>query len=267
MEQLSLDMALKPAEHLTPVEQRGDVYVKRDDLYSAAGAPGGKARTCLRLQRAGSPEAALVTAGSRGSPQVHIVALVANHASVPCRVHVPAAKGSYPELDAARELGAEVIEHRPGYNSVIKGRARMDAETTGATHIPFGMECWEAVEETAAQAYNLPYRANRIVVPVGSGMSLAGVLMGLRYYFINPVPVLGVVVGANPTKRLDKYAPWWRHMCELVPAGTDYARPAEQTNWWGIELDPHYEAKAAPFVRPGDLFWCVGIRPRLGGSE
>lgn len=28
----------------------------------------------------------------------------------------------------------------------------------------------------------------------------------------------------------------------------------------GVRLDPIYEAKCVPFLLPGDLFWCVGIR-------
>lgn len=250
---------------LTPVEKTdAGVVVKRDDLYDAYRAPGGKARTCLRIATE-HPGKALVTAGSRGSPQVHIVALVANGLGVPCRVHVPAAKESYPELEAARELGAEVIEHRPGHNSVIKARARQDAEATGAAHIPFGMECHQAVQETAAQCANIPADCGQVVVPVGSGMSLAGILVGLwqlrRPWFPR---VLGVTVGARPHKRLDKYAPGWQRYCTLVPPAHGYQQPARATDFWGIELDPYYEAKAAPYARPGDLFWVVGIRPRLG---
>lgn len=258
-----------PAEYLTLVMGTdAGVWLKRDDLYTVAGAPGGKARTCMRLARQGPPGAALVTAGSRGSPQVHIVALVAASLGRECRVHVPAAKASYPELDAARELGAQVIEHRPGYNSLIASRARQDAEVTGAVHIPFGMQCREAVEETAAQCANIPAQARRVVVPVGSGMSLAGVLRGLRSSNLNRyTPVLGVVVGADPRKRLDKWASGWRNRCTLVSAGTEYTRTAARTRWWGVELDPYYEAKAAPFVRYGDLFWLVGIRPRLAEDK
>ena len=250
-------------EDYTPVHKmEGGVWVKRDDLYGAYGAPGGKARTCLRIAMAHRGKT-LVTAGSRGSPQVHIVALIAKGLGVACRVHVPAAKQSYPELELARELGAEVVEHRPGYNSVIAARAKADAINTGAAHIPFGMECVEAVEETAGQCGNLPVHAARIVVPVGSGMSLAGIIRGVAAKFLAPIPILGVVVGASPTKRLDKYAPHWRNYCTLVRPQEGYSMPAKHTSWWGIELDPHYEAKAAPFVKPGDLFWVVGIRPRL----
>ena len=70
----------------TPIESSGGYYFKRDDLYRVAGVSGGKARTCWGLAQ-GAP--GLVTAGSRHSPQVNIVAHIAQELGVPCRVHVP----------------------------------------------------------------------------------------------------------------------------------------------------------------------------------
>jgi len=49
-------------------------------------------------------------------------------------------------------------------------------------------------------------KARRIVVPVGSGLSLAGVLIGLQFIG-RVVPVLGVVVGRDPARLLNKFAP------------------------------------------------------------
>jgi len=74
-------------------------------------------------------------------------------------------------------------------------------------------------------------------------------------------PVLGGVVGADPEKRFDKWAPdGWRNMIELISSGLDYHASAMLTKWDGVRLDPIYEAKRVPFLLPGDLFWCVGIR-------
>ena len=121
------------------------------------------------------------------------------------------------------------------------------------------MECREAVEETAGQVVGLPEGIKRIVAPVGSGMSLAGILTGLKRAGL-AIPVLGVVVGADPVKRLDRYAPkGWRSMAELVPAGVDY-HAAVRAEVGGVILDAHYEAKCARFLKAGDLLWIVGIR-------
>ena len=154
--------------------------------------------------------------------------------------------------------GAEIEQHKPGYNSVIIKRARDDAAQRGWREIPFGMECVEAVQQTAQQVGNLPRNIERIVVPVGSGMSLAGILTGLCNSG-RSIPVLGVKVGADPTKRLDKYAPPnWRELSEIVDSGVPYARKVQVD--FPIKLDPIYEAKCVKFLRPGDLLWVVGIR-------
>jgi 1-aminocyclopropane-1-carboxylate deaminase/D-cysteine desulfhydrase-like pyridoxal-dependent ACC family enzyme len=236
----------------------GDILLKRDDLFEVAGVRGGKVRSCWSLSQ-GAP--GLITAGSRASPQVNIVAHIAKQLGVPCRVHVPSGALA-PEVAAARDAGAEVIQHRPGYNSVIVARAREDAERTGWREIPFGMECGEAVRATASQVAGLPWgQFGRIVVPVGSGMSLAGVLHGLVARGAGIPPVLGVVVGADPLKRLDAYAPaFWRDLVTLVPSGLDYHDEAPKRMLGGVALDPIYEAKCLPFLRPGDLLWVVGIR-------
>jgi 1-aminocyclopropane-1-carboxylate deaminase/D-cysteine desulfhydrase-like pyridoxal-dependent ACC family enzyme len=100
----------------------------------------------------------------------------------------------------------------------------------------------------------------RIVVPVGSGMSLCGILAGLEAERLD-IPVLGVIVGADPTKRLDRYAPMWRFATnlELVESGVPYDTAIEAT-LGGVRLDPIYEAKCVRFMRPGDMLWVVGIR-------
>lgn len=244
-------------EAATPIEQHGRQWVKRDDLFVAGGARGGKVRACLALAKGA---AGLVTAGSRSSPQCYIVAKIAAALGIPCRVHCPSGKLG-PELLGAQDAGAEVIQHQAGHNNVIVARAREDAKARGWREIPFGMECREAVEQTRHQVRELPEGVKRIVIPVGSGMSLCGVLWGLRDAGIS-IPVLGVVVGANPMKRMETYAPpGWKEMCKLVPSGTDYHKPAARVKLEsGLVLDPHYEAKCLPKLLDGDLLWVVGIR-------
>ncbi len=252
----------------TPVERHGKVWLKRDDLFEVAGAHGGKARAAWALIGAcDPPPLGLVTAGSRYSPQVVYVARMAARLGLPCRAHVPAGADT-PELAMARAAGAVLVPQRPGYNSVIVARARQDAEARrGWLHIPFGMEFAMDTAATAAQVGNLPADLQRLVMVVGSGMSLSGVLQGLERREFR-VPVLGVVVGADPTRRLDHYAPpFWRQMVDLVPAGVPYQKTIA-ARVGGVLLDPHYEAKCAAFLRPEDLLWVVGISPAHdGGNE
>ena len=76
-------------EGLTPIETHGGHLVKRDDLFSIGGVNGGKVRTCWHLAQGAK---GLVTAGSRQSPQVNIVAHIAKKLNIPSRVHMPRGK-------------------------------------------------------------------------------------------------------------------------------------------------------------------------------
>jgi hypothetical protein len=145
---------------------------------------------------------------------------------------------------------------------VIAARARDDAEALGWGHIPFGMEHPEAVVQTAAQVASvlqLDPLPVRIVVPVGSGMSAAGIVTGLRQLDL-AIPVLGVVVGARPDRRLDRYAPGWYERLQLVPAGQPYGSPAPYPQLGDLALDAYYEGKCVAWLRADDLFWVVGRR-------
>lgn len=250
--------------YLTPVEKHGHIWVKRDDLYEVAGVRGGKVRTCLALgQRARDRRSEyLITASARTSPQAVIVARIARHLGLSARCHMP--NGSHTDMmTLAESSGAEIIQHKAGYNSVITYQAREDAEAHhGHGLIPFGMECWEAVNQTKQQVANIPPDTKRIVVAVGSAMSTAGILHGLYDYGFSDTRVLGITVGANPTRRLEKYAPYgWRRKLQLLDSGIRYHDSAEFTVFDDIALDPYYEAKCLPFLKAGDLFWIVGIRP------
>ena len=241
---------------LTPVEKRKWLYFKRDDYFCIDGARGGKVRTCWNLAQGAE---GVVTAGSRMSPQINIVSKIASVLNIPSVAHTPQGKLS-PELLIAEERGTEIIQHKGGYNNVIISRAGKYAKENNYTEIPFGMECTEAVHATAKQVKNIPDDVKRIVMPVGSGMSLAGVLTGLKKYNKN-IPVLGVVVGAVPDKRLNKYAPDdWYEMVTLVDAGMDYHKSPVIQNIMDVHLDSIYESKCISFLRKGDLLWVVGIR-------
>jgi 1-aminocyclopropane-1-carboxylate deaminase/D-cysteine desulfhydrase-like pyridoxal-dependent ACC family enzyme len=251
------------ASALTPVQKVGQYWVKRDDTFNIMGSRGGKVRACQTIVEnalAKGEIIGLITAGSRQSPQVNIVATLAKKYNLQARCHVPQGADT-PELIAAAEAGAEIIRHKAGYNNVIVARAREDAQANpNWLEIPFGMEHQAIIAATASQTANLPDGISRIVVPVGSGMALAGILTGLQKAGIE-IPVLGVQVGADPTDRLDKYAPKnWRNMVTIIQSDLDYHTPAERTQFFGITLDPIYEAKTLPYLQTGDLLWIVGRR-------
>lgn len=252
---------------LTPVcEVAPRIWLKRDEVFTYTdGAVGSKARIVAELAEGA---AGLVTAGGTESAQIGVVARIARAMGIPCRLHVPATKEPSAVILAAEALGAEIIGHMPGHSSVIRRRAIDDAAARAADGwrlIPMLLEDTAAITPAMkAQVANIPTECQRLVVAVGGGMTLAAILHGLREAARADLPVLGVYVGSDPTKRLDAYAPaGWQEQVTLVAYGTPYHQPAEQTVWWNgdVPLDAFYEAKAAEFVQPGDCLWVIGYEP------
>ena len=249
---------------ITPIEKYGCIYLKRDDLFMAAGAVGAKARSCFFLIQQSQLNGynGITTAGSRSSPQINICAQIAKRLKMRFVAHAPMGELSEELLDA-KENGAEIIQHKAGYNNVIIARCRDYAKEHNLYEVPFGMKTFAAVTQTKNQVVNIPSDIKRIVIVVGSGMNLCGLLHGLKENKLN-IPVVGVVVGASPVKTLDAYAPTnWSRMVTLVNAGVDYHHKEEKNEMFGVVFDPIYEAKCFKFLQDGDLFWVVGIRKTL----
>ena len=250
---------------LTPIETHNGFLVKRDDSYEVAGIRGGKGRICWELSEG---QKGLVVSGSRQSLLVNIAAHVAEKRGIHCRGHVPTGLLT-PELEDAVEHGIELVKHKMGYPNVLMSNGKKDAEARGWREIPFGLECWELVADVSKQVRNIPKEAKRIVVPVGSGMTLSGILTGLVEQK-RKTKVLGVIVGGGKDhekfspvleRRMNKFSPPnWKTMVEFVHSGVPYATEAKQVMLGDLQLDSVYEAKCLPHLKKGDLLWVVGIR-------
>ena len=249
---------------ITPVETHGGFYVKREDAWSWAGASGAKSRAMFT---AAQDAAGIITAGSRNSAQIERGALVAKALGIPCRIHTGFGKDT-PELATARRAGAEILQAKPARLTVIKKRFTDDAEDHPDWAVfPFGMDHPTYLQQVAEQTKNIPEDTQRVVVPYGSGMTLAAVLNGLADHGREKLPVLAVSVGQSSHEYLDKYAPGWRSRVEIVEHPSKYEQPATTTRLGDLELDPIYEAKCIEYLRPGDLLWTVGVRHSVAAAE
>lgn len=258
-----IDTPPVPADYLpdiTPVETHAGVLVKRDDAWSYRGASGAKARTMHRLAtERGST--GIITAGARRSPQIERAALVAQALGIRCRVHVPAGADT-DETRTCERAGADVIRHKAGRLSVLRARFRTDTEAPEHTdwlHVPFGMGMDAYLDDVATQAAHLPDIPGRLVVPCGSGHTLAGILRGLPPEHTD-TDIVAVQVGHDPADTLDQHAPGWRDRVHIVEAPEAFDDDAPRTRLGQLPLDPMYEAKCLPHLHEGDLLWCVGRR-------
>ncbi len=249
-------------ELLTPIELHNGIYVKRDDLFTVCGVQGGKARSAMFLisYAISMGFTHIVTAGARHSPQIEIVGSICREYGLDFTAFVP--EGVLSEEIESLKSFATIQQVKYGRNSVIKHRAQVFAYQNSAFLIPFGMECVEAVSQTASQVKDIPLDVERVVIPVGSAMSLCGLLHGLNK--INrSISVLGVSVGANPDRVMKSYAPsGWESFCTILKSPLSYGVEVA-ASIGSVILDPVYEAKCLPYLKKGDMLWVVGCRKSL----
>lgn len=248
----------KEQPELTPVCKIGDCFVKRDDLFEVFDVVGAKARQAYGIITKSDCDT-VVTAGSRFSPQIQIVANICKHLGKKCRCHTINGKDTE-ELLIAIGDGAEIIHHKDTWhNNVIIKRAMVDAEQNKCLYVPFGMESWESIYQTALQVKNVPDDVEHIVITAGSGMNLCGVLWGLKLLGRSDVRVTAVSVGYNVQKTLKKYAPTDIQNLTVVKSELGYEDKVFE-KIGDVELDPIYESKCVPYLQPNCLFWIIGKR-------
>lgn len=248
----------------TPVESVEDLYFKREDKYLFAGVNGSKVRVYRHIVERENPEG-LIGGIARVSPNHTWIAAVGKRYGLPVELHT--AHGGYTEeMRVAEDLGATIVQHKPGYMTQVRSEARKAAESRDRwLALPLAGKSQVGHDLRVEQVESLKQYEDeftRVVVPVGSGFTVSGVLEGIDRYDID-TEVLGVSVGIDPEETLDEYAPDdWRERddFEIVTSELDYSDVPDETSLRGVELDPIYESKAIPFVEPGDLMWVVAIR-------
>jgi 1-aminocyclopropane-1-carboxylate deaminase/D-cysteine desulfhydrase-like pyridoxal-dependent ACC family enzyme len=134
--------------------------------------------------------------------------------------------------------------------------------------LPFGLECAESVASVAQAAATVPpdyTSGGTVVVSTGSGVTLAGLVRGLRG---RPSKFVGVSSGrtADSIQRcLSRYGIEKSRVIGLVPAREEYSVPIDYE--CPFPSHPHYDRKAWRYLAENakslkaPLFWeCWSIR-------
>lgn len=244
---------------LTPVEQCGSIWFKREDKYKIFDVCGAKSRQAYYLI-SNSRKDTIITCGSRVSPQIQIVANICKHLNKKCICFTNYGKITK-ELQSAINDGATIMQNKHWiYNNVVIYHANEYCKShPNVEYIPFGMESLEAVRQTAYQVKNIPNDIKNIVVVAGSGLNLCGILWGCKIFNKN-VQIKAIRVGKDLNDILYKYAPNDLSNLTILNSGVDYHKQIKNNHLCDIELDSGYEAKCIPFVQNGDLFWIIGKR-------
>jgi len=97
----------------------------------------------------------------------------------------------------AQMLGAEVLFIKTNVLPICYAQSKRILRERGGILLPFGMDCVESVQAVALEATSTPAdpcRDATLVVPCGSGVTLAGILLGLP---ISPKRVIAVSSGRS----------------------------------------------------------------------
>jgi 1-aminocyclopropane-1-carboxylate deaminase/D-cysteine desulfhydrase-like pyridoxal-dependent ACC family enzyme len=269
---------------LTPVERHGGIYYKRDDLYTPFGADsvnGGKVRQSIALIAEqidairSRHNGTIISQTSVDSPQGAIIACVAKEFGLRAIICLGGAKPEtidrHVQMRLAKHYGAEIrVVAGLGYPAVINARIKEIVQKEGFFNIGFGMNVASSeralLETTQNQVRNLPDKLDVLVIPVGSGLQMAGILRGVQEHKKSISRIIGVQVGASRQKVIDQHMARVGVKYELIPSWIPYAKHVKQS-FDGEELDEIYEAKAHLWMsenikseKQKIAFWIIGKR-------
>jgi len=278
------------------------VTVKRDDLLPEAGG-GNKVRKLDRIYRDYEYRGvnAVVTTGGTDSNHCRVAAILCAQRGWPCTLVMHASEVSYASnLEIAKFVGAKVKCVKPDSISTVMEESLRElheqglepAYLSGGGHEPLGISAYsDAVVELARQMTSPP---DLVVVPCGTGGTLAGISMGLARVGWH-TNALGISVARSQERASHVVAEAIAESNQGVPVGSStnwmvsdayvdggYARFGPATLDWvrrvgimeGLLLDPVYtgkafrgmmESKGHQWVEGAEsvLFWHTGGFPNL----
>lgn len=273
---------------ITPIHEFNGIWVKREDLayWSDLKYPSGsKVRQYLdmahrSIRKEGFPPC-LVGCSANSCQQIYVAA-AAKQLNTRGIIYTAKRKIRSSATDYCASLGAEIVEVKPAYLSVVRKQARQRA--IDEKHV-IEWDRIKAVEDTAAQYKNIPEGVKRIVIPTGSGLTAAGILVGMLQQLYSPItkrdfissseldikstPIEIVIIATSPMasktgiERLAmrvSQSSWVPDITFINPT-IPYDTPVTAKLPDGTPLDPFYAAKAWRHVKSGDLLWPPGLRP------
>jgi hypothetical protein len=197
-----------------------------------------------------------------------VAALCAARAGLKAIVSYPISnkRGRPPAIVEAERLGAMLLPIPSNHISICYAMARNRIEALGGYMLPFGLECGEAVDaiaDAAATVDEVVYANGTVVLSCGSGVTLAGLINGLR---ARPEKLIGISSGRS----LPAIIACLRRHCaqlpsnlELHPAILPYAH--ELNYPCPFPSHPNYDLKAwqyleqnLPKLSDPVLFWNIG---------
>ncbi len=252
-------MKIKNDLELTPVELINGIYYKRDDYYSPyydIQLSGSKIRQMKllydELKNSNQPPIGLITYSSVFSPQSIIVAKVCFDNKIPCIICVGVnerdnIKGSFinnhKALILSKKYKAEIRNIAGiGYNTVLKAKAEKIASETGFTLVHFGINLENhketLIKSVSNQIENLPDELDNLIIPCGSGVTTAGIIIGLKMFNKKVNRIIPIQIsGIDRSKDIDQ-------ILSIFDVKAEYE--------FLVDKSYQYKEKVIQFIKPGD---------------
>lgn len=264
---------------LTPVQEFNSVLFKRDDLYAPYGEDwitGGKIRQCRHLIETNLDYiksecgGTIATASSIASPQAPIVSRVAEEFGLASIIGYGNSKEPLKQgaMRSCVEHGSELVQlsESQGFNNVLYSNLRKLNETRPFFSVLFGYAAQthreSIIGQIAEQVQNV--ECDVLYVPMGSGITFAGIIEGMTQYD-KKFKVVGLQpFGYDRTKSVYSMLSnmQWEYDFEQVLGNYNYHKLVKKNV--GFELDMIYESKSylmmEEIMNPNErnCFWVIG---------
>jgi len=264
---------------LTPVEEKGGIWFKREDYFAPlgyGGINGSKLRQCIFLMNGYFKYGAckgVVTGASVKSPQLPMTTAVAAHYGLPttCVIgatYFPRALDNENIL-VAQKFGAAFDVIKVAYNPALQRRVKeLAAADPDLFHLEYGVTIDHHTHSAAdiesfhrigaEQVKNLP-DVDNLVVPLGSANSATSILYGLSLWprrYLQTVYLIGI--GPSKIEFMRERLKIIGVDMDRLPAidyshdlhATKYASYSDQVPWLyeGINFHPTYEGKVMKYL-------------------
>ena len=278
---------------VSPVQEQGGVFYKRDDLFvpfGPGGLNGGKCRQTFHLIQQNWKYLQdqfgrqIITTSSVYSTSGAILAAYAHRLELSAILAVGGTKSDtidkHHMMRLAKAYGCDVrIVCGTGMAGPLKKRLNAICETEKVFNAVFS----ESVDDCAgpildpifSQVGNVPAELADLVVTGGKGNHLLGIIRGLQQHGKTVKRIIGCHVGPDRRKKIDGYLSplvWQNPPYEMAAlnVGSTYAKPCVENMPDGDPLDEIYEAKTHVWMRENldlknekTLLWIVGRRPSV----
>ena len=251
---------------LTPIENE-DIFYKRDDLYEPFGSNsvnGGKVRQVISLVSQDlttirkHKNNTVITQTQVKSPSGVVIGRVAQEFGIKSILCVGGVDmknvNNHQQLKLTRETGAKirnVAGH--GIPAVVKARVSEIADKYNYYNIGFHKHIdtsfWALFDTTANQVRNLPNDLDILIVPVASGIHMAGILLGIKKYKKRVERIVGIEVGPSRRMKILNYVDVSPKRLDLKSFEMPYSKELSETTPHNLQLDTLYEAKAYNYMK------------------